>query len=83
MSAEEAIIQEAMAEVQTAANNDSLRKLLHSHLIRHCTAEKLQTFHKSTDKFRKYLVSNLAKNMTIDMFEQFGRELASELEKTL
>lgn len=82
-NAEEAIADWTLLEVQTAAKNGSLRKLLQSHLIVHCTAEKLQSFHKSTDKYKKFLVSNLAKSMTIDMFEHFGRELASELEKAL
>ncbi|RAH62515.1 hypothetical protein BO85DRAFT_138105 [Aspergillus piperis CBS 112811] len=79
---EEAIVEDALAEVQTAAKNDSLRKLLQSHLIRHCTIEKLQAFHRSNDKYKKYMVSYLAQTMAIDMFESFGRALASELDKT-
>ncbi|PWY85577.1 hypothetical protein BO83DRAFT_374284 [Aspergillus eucalypticola CBS 122712] len=79
---EEAIVEHALAEVQKAAMNDSLRKLLQSHLIRHCPSEKLQAFHKSNDNYKKYMMSYLAQTMAIYVAESFGRALASELGKT-
>ncbi|OJZ92896.1 hypothetical protein ASPFODRAFT_202649 [Aspergillus luchuensis CBS 106.47] len=78
---QEAIINGTLEELQAAANKGPLRNLLQSHLIQHCTTEKLQAFHKLNEKHKKLVVSHVALNMAIEMFDNLGRELAAELKK--
>lgn len=76
------VINSTLQELQSATSNDPLRSLLKSHLLQHCTPDKLQAFNKLNEKHRKLLVSHVALRMTIQMFDNLGPELAAELKKS-
>lgn len=76
------IVDVSLGQLQSATKEGgSLRKLFRSHLIASCTDGKLKEFHESKDKYKYYVVQSLALRMAVDLVENFGRELAKELDK--